>query len=600
MQATWRFRFPVSRERLWPFVSDTDRINARAGLPPVTYRVESEPGGAPRTIATMKRGPLRISWEEPPFTWEVPRRLSITRRFLNGPFAVFSTSVQLLEDGDGTVLEHHVELEPRNPLGRWLAPLVLAAGERGARRAYEDAAARAQSNGDAAPSARILKEESALEERFMQTLRRERLLDGKAEGFRDLVRELAAFLEVDDERDFSRLKPYALADRWKADRRAVLALLLTLTRGGCLDLSWDVICPSCRRPNGFESLQELKAGVHCDMCNITFGPEFDRNVEVTFSAAPLGKGVDVPVFCAVGPHKNRQVYAQMLLDPGACATLDVTLTAGHYAFEVPPDRAISFDVEAGGAASLRADVEAQAIRLSAERVAPGYLAIEARNALERGILVKVTDSELPADVATAADVTALQEFRDLFSSEVLAGGLELAIRSLTVVFSDLVGSTHLYSSSGDAPAFRIVQEHFEGLRNLVAEHRGAIVKTIGDAVMAVFVDPADALTAALRFAATVGIVQGPTGPLEIRVGMHAGPCIAMRANEKLDYFGTTVNLAARIGHIATAGEVALSRSTAELPPVARVIGSRGVRIEPIGFKGFAAPIEVVRIDADPP
>jgi class 3 adenylate cyclase len=599
MEATWRFRFPIKRERFWPHVSDTDRINARAGLPPVTYRVETAGDGSRRTIATAKRGPFRLSWIEPPFTWEVPSRLSIRREFLGGPFTRFATEVRLEEAGDATVVEHHVALEPRNVFGRVLVPLVLATAERGTRRAYEDAAADAAADRPAPAHPKNEAEETALEQRFLRAVLSEKVLDGKGELFADLARMLADHLETGEERSFARIKPYALADGWMADRRAVLALMLALTRAGCFDLSWDVICPSCRRPNGVGSLDELKSGVHCEMCNITFGPEFDRNVEVTFSAAPLGKGVDVPVFCAIGPHSNRQVYAQTTVEARGEATLDVTLSPGQYLLEIAPDRSIRFQAAEGGAAIVRARIDPDRLLLSPDVAAAGEAQIEVRSALQREALVKITEAALPVDVATAADVTALQEFRDLFSSEVLAAGLELAIRSLTIVFSDLVGSTHLYSSSGDAPAFRIVQEHFESLRALIAERRGAIVKTIGDAVMAVFTDPGDAFEAAMRFASVVGVVESAAGPLEIRVGMHAGPCIAMRANERLDYFGTTVNLAARIGHIASAGEVALSRSTAELAAVARAIAGREQRIEQISFKGIAQPVEVVRIAARP-
>jgi class 3 adenylate cyclase len=600
MQATWRYRFPVSRERLWPFVSDTDRVNRVAGLPPVSYRLETGADGKPRTIATARRGPLRISWEEPPFVWEVPARLGVTRRFLGGPFETFVSDVTLTPDGDGTVLEHRVELVPRNVIGRMLAPLVVESGRRGAERAYAAASKEALAVGShVEPTAAQAAEETALEKRFLAALERERALDGKIDMLRAPARALAAFLEMADDRDLTRIRPYSIADRLMADRRSLLALMLALTRGGLLDLSWDVVCGSCRRPQQFEKLDELHSGVHCPMCNITFGPEFDRNVEVTFSAAPLGRGVDVPVFCAVGPHANRQVYAQASVGAGESASFELSLMPGRYALSVAPERAINFDVEdTNDHSQIDAEFDAEAIRLSVTHVCPGRLRVMVKNATGDGALVKIVEAALPPDIATAADVTAIQEFRDLFSSEVLATGLELSIRSMTIVFSDLVGSTHLYSSHGDAPAFRIVSEHFDCLRRLISENRGAIVKTIGDAIMAVFVDPGDAFDAAIRFAPTVGVVQGPSGPLEIRVGMHSGPCIAMRANDRLDYFGTTVNLSARIGHIAEAGEVALSATMAELPAIAKRIGQREQRLEKIQFKGIAGPVGVIRMAAD--
>src|SRR6185312_16130190 len=235
----------------------------------------------------------------------------------------------------------------------------------------------------------------------------------------------------------------------------------------------------------------------------------------------------------------RQVYAQSAVPAGERVAFDVTLEAGRFAIQIAPERSAAFQVDAQSSVSeIEATVDADAVRLSAPSAAPGRVRLAVVNAMREPLLAKVVEAGLPPDIATAADVTAIQEFRALFSSEVLASGLELAIRSMTIVFSDLVGSTQMYTSHGDAPAFRLVSEHFGCLRDLIAERRGAVVKTIGDAVMAVFVDPGDAFDAAVRFAAAVGIVQGPTGSLEIRVGMHTGPCIAMRANDRLDYFGT--------------------------------------------------------------
>ena len=206
-----------------------------------------------------------------------------------------------------------------------------------------------------------------------------------------------------------------------------------------------------------------------------------------------------------------------------------------------------------------------------------------------------------ADLSTAATanhVTALQDFRDLFSSEVLALGVELGIESLTVLFTDLIGSTALYTMTGDAPAFRIVHDHFTEMRDVIAMHDGAIVKTIGDAVMAVFVEPPNALSAALALPPAVGMVRTPREPLMLRVGFHSGPCIALRANDKLDYFGTTVNLAARIQHAAGGGEVVMSAATAANAEIAARLGALKTTTEALTFKGFAGEIPVVRVKTE--
>ena len=94
----------------------------------------------------------------------------------------------------------------------------------------------------------------------------------------------------------------------------------------------------------------------------------------------------------------------------------------------------------------------------------------------------------------------LQVFRDLFAEATLRPGDEAAVGQVALLFTDLRGSTALYERVGDAAAFNIVREHFAFLGSIVRDHDGAVVKTIGDAVMASFGDPADAVQGGARHA----------------------------------------------------------------------------------------------------
>ena len=353
---------------------------------------------------------------------------------------------------------------------------------------------------------------------MLDLLGQEHALNDARDPLKSVMPALAQFLLEADERDVARMRPYALADRWAADRTMMLALFLAGTRRGFFDLSWSVLCPSCRGPkNRYDGLGDLKTAVHCDACNIDYGPTFDRNVEVTFSAAPLGRGGDLPVYCIAGPHNSEQTFAQATAAPGETVTLDADLAAGRYALEVPPLRHVAFTVVAGAEPhALRVLVTEEDLTLAPRETGAGTVRVDVENRTGAAHLLKLSDAELPDTIATAADVTALQAFRDLFSSEVLAEGVELAIRSLAIVFTDLVGSTMLYSRSGDAPAFRLVREHFGVMEQIVREHRGAIVKTIGDAVMAAFSDPGDAFDAAVEVRAV-----GRDGDGTARPAAHA-------------------------------------------------------------------------------
>lgn len=585
----YTFACDVAPERLWRAVSDTDALNRDAGLPPVTYRYEPEAGTVAATVAEARLGPFRLVWDEPPFAWEAPSRLAVDRRFRGGPFARLFTEIRIAPHDAGAMLVHEVELETRNALGDLLAPLILARARRGAARAHAAAARRAMMTPPLAPTRLSVPEvpPAGVERvtRFVEAL--DELVPHAGED-PEIAARLASVVEHADDATVARLRPYVLADAWELPRTRVLGAMLAATRGGLLDLRWTLICPSCRGPkNRVGALGAVGGPVHCDACGVSYEPGFDRNVEVTFDAAPSGRDADPPVYCLAGPHGARQTLAQRALEPGARARLTVTLAPGAYVVQALPDRAARLVVEDdAGAGSFEARIDPRRVALSTSVVRAGSVAIALANGADARALVRITEAELSDQLATAADVTALQAFRDLFSSEVLAEGLELAIRSMTVLFSDIVGSTRMYAESGDARAFRLVREHFDALKAVVAEHRGAIVKTIGDAVMAVFADPRDAVAAALRF-------EGAVAPLALRVGMHRGPCIAMRANERIDYFGGTVNVASRVGHAAGAHEVLMTAAIADDPRVADVLpaGERGT----LALRGIPEPVDVVRV-----
>jgi class 3 adenylate cyclase len=146
-----------------------------------------------------------------------------------------------------------------------------------------------------------------------------------------------------------------------------------------------------------------------------------------------------------------------------------------------------------------------------------------------------------------------------------------------------------------------VQEHFGAVGDLVARHEGAMVKTMGDAVMATFRSPAHALAAALEMTARVGEVARRHGldELGVKIGLHEGPCLVVRANDRLDFFGTTVNVASRLQHQARSGEVVLSADLMDHPEVARVLrdAARPVEQLRVELKGLRGTQSLLRVRA---
>ena len=178
----------------------------------------------------------------------------------------------------------------------------------------------------------------------------------------------------------------------------------------------------------------------------------------------------------------------------------------------------------------------------------------------------------------------------------LRPGDEVAVRHVTLMFTDLRASTALYGRIGDARAYTLVRDHFAFLARLIREHDGAIVKTIGDAIMAAFANPADGVRAALAIQRAVGAFNAAHGEvLAIKLGLHGGPCIAVTLNQRLDYFGTTANLAARLGSESRGEDVVLPDTLARDPEVRQAIAGIAATSEAARLKGFEAPVAFLRL-----
>ena len=129
------------------------------------------------------------------------------------------------------------------------------------------------------------------------------------------------------------------------------------------------------------------------------------------------------------------------------------------------------------------------------------------------------------------------------------------------------------------------------LAAIVRDHDGAVVKTIGDAVMASFTDPAQAVRAALAMQA--GIAS--SAHLVLKVGVHAGPSVVVTLNDRLDYFGSTVNMAARLQGQSAGDDIVLSHAVAADPAVQEILATVPKRHETVPLKGFDEPVSFVRL-----
>lgn len=589
----WIWDLSSAPEALWPLVSDTNRFNRDTGLPPM--QLLGIQNGV--RLVKFKLPLMNIEWEEEPFEWTYPYRFGILRRFRTGPMTEMRVDCRLERlEPSGTRMTYEVWAKPRNILGNIAIPLGIGfISEKRFRdtfQLYDRIASSGDPNLVIATGRNLTPSGHA---RFKAL--NERLLAQSADPV--TMERLYEYLHRADDLSIQRMRPYALADGWRLSRRTVLETFLRATRAGLLDMYWDLLCPECRGvAEDHEHLSDLSGRSHCNTCQIDFSVNFDHNVEIIFRPNPSVRAVDAAVeFCVGSPQRQPHIVFSMVVPPRETLPFSTMLEEGRYRLRTFNDSGSQM------LAAVKGGPEKMDFRLDGF----GWQNEIKEIGLEPYIrLINDTDFTQTYQLehtiwsdqaATAADVTTLQVFRDLFSSEVLRPDEEISVGSTTLMFTDLRNSTKLYREIGDAPAFGRVREHFEILERAIAAEGGSIVKTMGDSVMAAFRKPVSALRAI--WSVQNELTSRGVPPLFIKVGIHHGPCIAVNLNNQLDYFGSTVNIAARLPGFSVGGEAVFTEPIRSDPEVMEFLERNAPANSVTRFtgdlRGYDNPMELWRV-----
>ncbi|HQX18250.1 MAG TPA: DUF5939 domain-containing protein [Anaerolineales bacterium] len=557
----WQWDIKSSPEAIWSLAADTNRFNRDTGQPEVELLTNVKG----TKLARMKLPILRIEWEEEPFEWTYPYSFGIARRYRKGPLDEMRVNARFdpLPEG-GTRISYQSIFVTGNLLAQLGIPFGIGVI---AKNRFERAFRKYDKIIQRGESVNEMPRRRALSAGGRARFKSQSEAVVKQGTNPELVNRLEDFLDHADELSIQRIRPYALADAWKTNRRAVLEMFLRATRAGIADLSWDLLCPSCRGiTEGHSNLADVHGDSHCNTCQIDFRANFDHNIEVVFRPNASVRAIDyAAAFCVGSPQLQPHVVMSQSLSPLRSLPVDVQLEPGRFTMRAS---------NASGSVSIFAD--ADGVSKADLRVTQyGWPPEEQRVSLLPTLnLINATDADSTFQLertswgdqaATAADVTALQVFRDLFATEVIRPGEEISVGSITLMFTDLRESTRLYRRIGDAPAFGRVREHFQLLEDEIAAEGGAIVKTMGDSVMAAFRHPIAAMRAMWK--AQVKIMERGEPMLWLKAGMHKGPCIVVNLNDRLDYFGSTVNIAARLPNFSQGGELIFTEEIYKDPEV---------------------------------
>jgi class 3 adenylate cyclase len=449
---------------------------------------------------------------------------------------------------------------------------------------------------------------------------------GESEGLFALLRQSAGpaaaaierLVREGEDRQLNRINALDFAARNELNEEQAIAAFLHAARLGIFEMSWNVLCPGCGGVlDASASLKSLsKDDYHCSLCAAGYTPTLDEMVEVTFTVTPRVRRIaaHAPNELPVAEY-FRQIFWSSGIDlPESFESLieevtleAVELPAGEKAIlslQLPAEFIIVFDPVTHATQFL--DVkgeptrERQSLTVVLNKVRtptgtvemrPGPLRLQIENRTDLRVLpsVWIAGDKLHDLVGrrkpflTAKRLLSNQAFRDLYRTDTLDVDQRLKITSLTFLFTDLKGSTALYDRVGDLVAYDLVRAHFRVLQEIVASESGAVVKTIGDAVMATFPTPDRAVAAALRMRdAMHGLKAGDDrgGDMLLKIGIHEGPCLAVMLNDRQDYFGQTVNIAARVQGLADSRSVFASGAVVENPLTAKVLSISGVKPVP--------------------
>ena len=436
------------------------------------------------------------------------------------------------------------------------------------------------------------------------------------------------------DRDLCRVNALNFAGKRGLDEERTISAFLHASRLGLFDLSWNVLCPGCGGVlDAGATLKTVNRDEYdCGLCAAGYKPTLDEMVEVTFTVSPRVRRIaahdpdSLPeaeyyrqIFWSSGvdlPETLSDSLAEFTVDsielpPGEKAVLSVQL---------PNDFVIVFDPVTHGTQFI--DVkgepthERQTLSMVFNKVKAPVGTVEMRPGPFRLSLENRTDRRvLPAlwiagdqlhhllgrrrPFLTAKRLLTNQTFRDIYRTDTLDADQRLKITSLTFLFTDLKGSTALYERVGDLVAYDLVRQHFHVLTEIVAAEAGAIVKTIGDAVMATFPSPDRALAAALRMREAMAQINAERGneDLLLKIGIHEGPCLAVILNDSQDYFGQTVNLASRVQGLASSRAIFATQSVVDDPRSAKILESSGLQpnMQRAALRGIADETTVYEI-----
>ncbi|MEP1151371.1 MAG: adenylate/guanylate cyclase domain-containing protein [Balneola sp.] len=552
----WTFALKANPTQLWPFISDTNKLFKRAGQ----FSIRKEPFSRENAEGFLEITSTKISanqaWIEEPYSWEKPYRFGTSRSYKASLLKSVRFTVNLVPYQSGTKLLLNIKISTTRKFFRYLMILYIERViKRNVSKYISECDHSAHSNTlsyEQASKATLVRgarqKIASIEAELLEITKRQRI-----------ITHLIKYLTHAEDADLKSIHPYKLAEYWGEKKYSVLNVFLNAAKLGLVDFRWDVFCPNCKSTNqSFRRMRDIHSELHCNQCNRNYTIDFNENLYLVFNPNPLIRKISSNVYCYGGPQNTPQRVTQHYLKSGQEKYLNVSLDEGTYLFKTSKNDGflkLHLRKDANDTATIYItdeDLKGQEATVS---TSPNLTFV---NDSKEDIVCYIEKSNWRQEAIYATEVTSSHDFRTLFAQETLKDGEKVTASNVTILFTDLMNSTDLYLQEGDEFAIGQLMSHFKIIQQIVAEERGGIVKTIGDSVMAVFKEPVSALKSVERIQQIFSTSTAMGDSFKLKAGIHIGNCTAVNLNDRIDYFGTTVNIASRLVDVAQEKEIVVS------------------------------------------
>ena len=466
---------------------------------------------------------------------------------------------------------------------------------------------------------------------------------------------LERFIRTASDYDLFRVNPIQYATANGLSEAEGIELFVHAAKVGLFEIQWLLICAYCPQVAGsFRELDQVHPRFQCEFCNALNDVALDDYIQVTFTVSSAIRDIVFhhPEMLSVADYYLRYNFSKDFKAPHGMTheQLVAALSRGFADIEADRQRSFEFDVTAGrfevldlshklllvffangeptGPQGTQVRLESGrfivpdrptgpremvlgdgrfAFRQTAD-LSPGKHTIQIENRTsDRGRFwfLQYPSQFEPHLVKYEPFLSGRRLlltpcFGELYKTQLVDERESLAVSDITYLFTDLKDSTPLYESVGDVNAYFLVRQHFDILNKIIRERSGTIVKTIGDAVMAGFERPQDAVLSSIEMIEELSrFNQTASRPLGLKVGVHRGRAIAVRLNDRIDYFGQDVNIAARVQGLAGVNEVCLTEAVMEAPGVSDIVKGRPASRDYENLKGIGQKMEIHRIEVFP-